>query len=476
MRFKGTIVLLIFCAGFGAYLYFYEIKGAEQREKAKQEENRLWKVESGDIQLIDLVFPDQQVTAVRTSDKDWKIVAPRELEADSEELNRMASSAADMSRESVLEPNAPDLARYGLNPAEVSLHFKMKDGKERKIRFGTTNPTGNSNYACLEGKNEVLLVANYVATTFKKKLEDLRNRSILRFDQFETQSLDLVSEKGSIQLFKENDQWFFQGKEKRAADSSGVSGILGSLSSSRVKEFLAESPDQFISLGFEKPLADVRLLVGKDRGIKHLTIGLPKSGLVRKGEKASKEKKAESEPAIYIAKDESRKEFFFVEKELVDKLLKTPDELRDKTFASFKRFDIDVVVLRNSKGSFTFVKDSSTSDWLLGDAKKKTKWDAVSGILDVIEKQVKSFIDKPAALGTYGLDSPSVRVVLKQGATFKVDAAFGKDTKEGVYAQVKGEASVKVLEKEVVEKLNKGESDFVEPPPAPTSSGSADKK
>ena len=111
----------------------------------------------------------------------------RALDADSDELNRLASSAADMSRESVIEPNASDLAKFGLNPAEATLSFKMKDGAERKIRFGQNNPTGSSTYAVLDGKNEVFLVPTYTASTFKKKLTDLRNRSILKFEQFETQ-------------------------------------------------------------------------------------------------------------------------------------------------------------------------------------------------------------------------------------------------------------------------------------------------
>ena len=57
MRFKGTALLLLLCAGLGAYVYFYEIKGGEQREKAKQEEKRLWKFESNDIQQIELITP-----------------------------------------------------------------------------------------------------------------------------------------------------------------------------------------------------------------------------------------------------------------------------------------------------------------------------------------------------------------------------------------------------------------------------------
>jgi len=470
MRFRGTLALLVICAALGSYVYFYEIKGGEKRERAKQEENRLWKYESGNIQQIDLIFPDQHITGVRTGEKEWKVTAPRALDADSEEFNRLAGSAADMSRESVVEPSAADLGAFHLNPAEVSLQFKTKDGQERKIRFGSNNPTGSSTYAAIEGKNEVFLVANYVASAFRKKLEDLRNRSILNFEQFETQTLDLQTEKGSIQLAKENDKWWFQGKQKYAADSSAVNGILSALASSRSKEFFEGNPDDYSSLGFDRPRADVRVTVGKDRAIRHLIVGLEKSKLVKKGEKPAKpaDKKGEGAAAptseLYLAKDESRTELYFVDKEFVDKLLKTPAELRDKALATFQRWDIDSITLINAKGTLNFSKSGSGGDWVLGDAKKKTKWDAVNSILDTLEKPVKEFVDNPAAPSTYGLDKPAAQVVLKQAGQVKLECVFGKQAKDGVYAQVKGESSVKIAEQESLEKLNKGEEAFLEPP------------
>ena len=62
-----------------------------------------------------------------------------------------------------------------------------------------------------------------------------------------------------------------------------------------------------------------------------------------------------------------------------------------------------------------------------------------------------------------GIGSPSA-ATLKQGGAVKVEVSFGKETAEGVYASVRGESSVKVADKESLQKLDKGEADFVEPP------------
>ena len=489
MRFRGTLILLLICAALGAFVYFYEIKGGEKREKEKQETSRLWKVESANIQQIDLVTPQEHITAVRKGDKEWKITAPRAVDADSDELNRIAGSAAEITRESVLEANAKDLARFGLEPPQLTLRVKTKDGKEYEVRYGDNNPTGNSTYAAIPGgKTDVMLVASYTASSFRKKLEDLRNRAILNFEQYETGSLDLQSDKGNVQLTKENDKWWLQGRQRWAADSASVSGVLSTLASSRVKEFFTGNPDDYASLGFDKPLLDVRLMFGKDRAIKHLTVGLEKSKLVAKGQKPAKPetlKKTEQKQGaagttaseLYLARDESRPELFFVDKEFIDKLSKGPADLRDKALASFQRWDIDSITLTNAKGAFNLAKTEGGGDWVLGDGKKKAKWDVVNGILDALEKPVKEFIDSPAAPATYGLDKPAVRVVLKQKGQVRLECNFGKDAKDGVYAQVKGETPVKVADKESLEKLGKGESDLLEPPPAaPATTAPADSK
>jgi hypothetical protein len=196
MRFRGTLILIVICAALGGYLYFYEIKGGEKREKAKQEENSIWKLEPSAIRQIDLTNPSGTVTVARTGDKEWKITAPRALDADADELNRIAGSAADINRESMVEDNVANPARFGLQPPQADLKFKTKEGKEYNILFGNNNPTGSSTYAAIGGKNDVFLVTSSVASNFNKKLEDLRNHAILSFEQFEVQSLELKSAKG----------------------------------------------------------------------------------------------------------------------------------------------------------------------------------------------------------------------------------------------------------------------------------------
>jgi hypothetical protein len=395
MRFKGTFLLLILAIAFGSYLYFYEFKGSEKREKAKQAESQIW--------------------------------------------------------------------AFGLNPAHSSLRFKTQDGKEYAIDFGINNPTGTFTYASIPGRKEVFLVTVDAANSFIKKVEDLRNHTILSFEPSDVHSLKIKSAKGNIEIIKDSeDCWWFKGVEKRAADAPKVRGLLNALSMGKIKEFLNDSTEDYLNPGLDGSFLDVSLTYGPNKAIKHLLIGTEKAKLRKKASKANPTANSPSSN-LYLAKDESRSDLFFVEKELVDKLMITQNDIRDKALASFQRWNVDSIVLINPHGTFHFTK--SGGEWFLGSAKKKTKWDAINGLMDVLEKPVKEWIDTPASYSTYGIDKPQIRLILEQGSTVLVDCSLGKAAQNGIYAYISGDPSIKVADPEGLDFLNRTEADFVETSP-----------
>ena len=136
MRFKGTWILLLICLALGCFIYFYEIKGGEEREKAKEAEKRFWVIEGNQIKQIELLPPDEKIVAVRKNADEWTIQEPRVLEADSNELNQLADKAAELKFESVLEETAPELSKFGLEPALSSVVITTEDGEKYTIFIG----------------------------------------------------------------------------------------------------------------------------------------------------------------------------------------------------------------------------------------------------------------------------------------------------------------------------------------------------
>lgn len=463
MRFKGTLVLLVTVIVFGSYIYFYEMKGTEQREKAKQAESQIWKFEGKNVVQIDLISPDSRITAQRKSDQTWSLSAPQSWDADADELNRLADSGATITRETVVDSNATDLARFGLQPPLFGLRFRTKDGKEFGIDFGSNNPTGASTYAILAGKKEVFLVPAAAASSFNRKVEDVRDHTVLKFDRAAIQALSIKNPQGGMDITKDaSDRWWFKGTDRRAADGPEVRGILNAISMAKVKEFSNAAPQDYVNPGLDKPFIEVTITPGGGRPVRRLVIGTEKSRLQKRSaeESAAGSANASSE-ALYLAQDTARPEWFFVDKELVDKLRKSASDIREKALVSFQRWDVDSMFLTNSKGIHRFVK--AGGEWFLAGTSKKVRWDAVNGILDALEKPVREWIDKPAALSTYGLDKPLMRIVLKQGGAVLADCAFGSSAKDGLYARVAGDSSIKVADPDGLNMLDKGEADYVEP-------------
>jgi len=452
MRFKGTFVLLIVAILFGGYIYFYEYRGDEERQAAKKIENRIWQFDAEDIVRVELTTQNGFVVASSAEDGQWKITSPHEWLADNAQLSRVISSASRLDRERVIETSAADLAQFGLSPPKLELRLFSGDGREYGIAFGENNPSGNSTYSALIGENEVFFVSAAAALSFDAEAEDFRNRSVLSFERAGVQGVILRNPKGVIELEKDrDDRWWFIGADKREAGGPAVREMLNALHLGNIPEFFDENAEDYVNTSLDKPLIDVVLAFGAEKGLKRLVIGTEKSSLRKKTPSAEAETTDDFQK-IFLARDDSRKELFFVENDLVDKLSKSVADLRDKALVPFQRWDVDSVLLENARGKFQFVK--TNGEWFLDDASKnKADWSEINNIFDVLEMPVVEWIDNPASTAGYGTETPAARIVLKKGNTVIAECGFGRAVENGVYAKVSGDSSIKVAEAEVFEFL-----------------------
>ena len=461
MRFKGTFALLLIAILFGAYIYFYEYKGGEKREAAKKVENRIWQFDTEDIVRAELTFNGDLIIMERSENDRWKITAPRELFADAAQINRLLSYASMLDRESVVDADAVDLAKFGLSPARLELRLTSKDGKEYGIAFGGSNPSKSFNYSALIGGKEVFLVSANAAFSFEATLEDFRDRNVLSFERARVEGVILRNPTGVIELEKDrDDRWWFRGSEKREAGGPAVRELLNALQLGKIPEFFDENAEEYENASLDTPIIDVELAFESGKATKRLVIGTEKSRLRKKTPKAAFEGTSDSEE-IFLARDDSRDELFFVGKDLVDKLSRSAGDIRDKALVSFQRWDVDAIMIENAQGKFQFVK--TDGDWFIdGLSKKKANWSEINNIMDVLEKPVVEWIDNPAALSGYGVETPTIRVVLKKGEDVIAECAFGHAVTNGVYAKVSGDSSIKVADPEGLEALSRPESEYIE--------------
>ena len=467
MRFKGTLVLVAVAAAIGAWLYFYEVRGKEGREKAKEAEGRLWTLEEKDVAAIALTSPDGRIEARRQEEGGWRITLPRELDADGAELDRLAREGATLGRGEIVEADAADLGRFGLQPPGSGVELTARDGKKYRIDFGADNPTGTFTYAARAGEKMVFQVPTAAAGSFRVKLDDVRDRTLLPFDQAEARQLELVTPKGRIALVKDGeDRWWFRGVEKREAAGPDVRGILNALSLGKIHEFSDLGVEEYANPGLGSPSIEARVKYGPAGATARLLVGTEQSKLRAAADTVTLPRAADG---VYLARDDARPDPFFVGQELVDKLLKTPEEIRDKALASFQRWEADALLVWNSKGTFEFHK--SGGEWTLGAERKRAKWDAVNGILDALGSPALRWIDRPAGAASYGLDRPAIRAVVKKGGTVLADLSLGNAAPDGVHARAAGDPTVKVADPEAIRWLDLAREEYLEAAAGPQTGG-----
>src|ERR1700739_1391908 len=109
MKFKGTTALFLVFIALGAYVYFTEFRGQEQKQKQEEAKKKAFQVEDKDITEISLTYPDRTLSAVKKGDKQWDMTSPAGMEADSDEWQLLASDIPRIEREDTVAQNAGDL-------------------------------------------------------------------------------------------------------------------------------------------------------------------------------------------------------------------------------------------------------------------------------------------------------------------------------------------------------------------------------
>src|SRR5437660_10547136 len=102
MKFKGTAILFLLFGLLGAYVYFFEVRGQEQRQKQEEAKQKTFQVDEKDITEISLIYPDRTITGVKKGDKQRQITTPAGLEAESDEWQQTASNIPRIEREGTL--------------------------------------------------------------------------------------------------------------------------------------------------------------------------------------------------------------------------------------------------------------------------------------------------------------------------------------------------------------------------------------
>ena len=191
---RTTLILLLLALGLGSYVYFYEIKGATQREQAKQLDQQIFSFEPDQVQSLTVKTKDQTLSFERSkhSASKWRMKSPSDSPASDASISYLLDLLVSKSTRTLPIPSA-QLGEYGLQPPQATVEIILNNQKTHRLILGKpdfnrsflyaqTDPPTQSN-----GQVDVLLVS----TDFENAL----NRSLAEWKQPQPSSKDRSNQK-----------------------------------------------------------------------------------------------------------------------------------------------------------------------------------------------------------------------------------------------------------------------------------------
>jgi hypothetical protein len=455
MNLRNSLIMLAILLALGGYIYFVEVP----HEKKTTEEKKLLTFDKDAITELTLTYPNRALTVKKNDAGKWRITQPVEADADETTMKNLINAVADAEVKRTLDEVPQDLTVYGLTTPVVKAKLTLKDGKTLPpITFGKDTPVGFSTYAQKEGDAKVLLVPQTLRMGFIKEVKDLRDRTILTFNDDEVKKLEIRGPDREVVLSKADGGWTLEKPAQAKADDTEVKTFLSNLRSLNAQDFLEEPMVSLSEFGLEPPQMSIALTLGADSAQKTVLIGDEKTD-----DKGTKNR--------YVKRAELDKPLFLVGEWVWRDLNKNAADFRDKTVAQFVAEQVKKVeVKRNDGEGFTLIRGADNK-WTIDRTQEGTlREPALSQFVDEL-RQLRGFeiaAENPTDLSAYGLDAPFVSVVVSDSDGKKLATVLagqkGEGTERKTYAMAEGGQTVFGLRDYVFDRLNKKPADFWEKP------------
>ena len=391
MKFKTNVAIGAVFVALLAFVYFYEIKGGEERRQEAEKSKQLFAFKDDDAQRLELLRDDALVLDKGTGG--WNLSAPMTDGADQEAVERYLRNLRECEREKVVVDSAAvsaeEAAQYGLDAPRLKVRLQTADGAEQVVAFGSDSPTDRFTYAQLQGDNpEIFVVRAWRFDNLDKRAFDLRDRRVLAFAKDEVMQVQRWGTGGAAVLARAEPGWQMREPVAARADDDAVNGLLDKIDQAEIEAFVSEDPDTTVlasyGLGNRASQVEIALLVGEDRAEKRLAIG------------------GADEQGRWYARDASRPQVFLVDSTLVQELTKSISDLRDKKPLRFEREQVQRIVLtRRAAPAFAADKDTS-GVWHLSEpmGRDAKSWKLNSLLSDLEQLEVEDFAEELPAEAT----------------------------------------------------------------------------
>ncbi|MBI3940260.1 MAG: DUF4340 domain-containing protein [Acidobacteria bacterium] len=258
---KRLLILVGAFAALLAFVYFYEIRGKEERDKQETERSKLIQLKADQTTRVTLARRNEPPLALEKSGAQWRITRPIQASADTSAVDSLLQALAEAS--STLTIDKPDPGKYGLKDPAVTVSLEEVT-KSHSVRFGDKDFSGASVYASRENDPNVYLVSDFPYTKATQPVADFRDKTLLEFDAEGVNQIEIKRKSDTVLLKKQGDGWYLQQPFRERADREAVDGLVGAIRNGRIQSFTQESLEGLKQYGLDPPVTRL-VLSGRDK-------------------------------------------------------------------------------------------------------------------------------------------------------------------------------------------------------------------
>lgn len=184
----------------------------------------------------------------------WSIEPAMEFTMDSLVANAAAIDISAVIADKVIEEDAKDLAKYGLDkPSTVTVG--LKDGTKRVIEFGDKTPTNDAMYVKMKDENKVYTVGSYYFNKLLMKRGQFIIQEILPVEETEIKTFSITKD-GTLLYslnFVSDSEVDVTAPIVERGDATKTQPIKASLVTLVMTDIVDENPTDLAKYGLENP-------------------------------------------------------------------------------------------------------------------------------------------------------------------------------------------------------------------------------
>jgi len=271
--YKNAIILVVVVAVLvGAYAVVSYIKSQETTERKTYD--KIIDLSSLDMKELIIEREDEKLVFVKDeNDNEWKLQHPENIKYNPSKLSSAAINFSSVFADKLIEENATDLSKYGLDKP-VIVTAKMKDGREEGLEIGNLTPTGGAYYVKKKGENTVYITDTYTIDKVKLTVNDIRETVLFNVTSEDFKGLSM-SRKGQL-VFRakyEGEKWVLTEPIKGNANTAAIYPMLEAITSTEINTIVEQDPQDLKKYGLESPAYELefetvdgttRMLLGKE--------------------------------------------------------------------------------------------------------------------------------------------------------------------------------------------------------------------